>query len=121
MGRVLVTLLMTTGSDEGINPVESSVSSTKVPVPETISHLTKFSPTWRLFRDVMESVSPMDTLYEFGSPSIVTSALAVATNIIEQSNEKKKISTQPPLQAIRKMKKVRSKYILILYKTDNFF
>jgi hypothetical protein len=63
----------------------------------------------------------MDTLYEFGSPSIVTSALAVATNIIEQSNEKKKISTQPPLQAIRKMKKIRSKYILILYKTDNFF
>ena len=90
MGRVLVTLLITTGSDEGMKPVESSVSSTKVPVPETTSHLTKFSPTWRLFLDVTESVSPMDTLYGVESPWIVTLADALAAKIEEHRNRIKK-------------------------------
>ena len=56
---------------------------------------------------------------------MVTAALAVATNIIEQSNEMKKTNTQLPplLQIKKKMIKVRLKYILILYKTDkkNYF
>ena len=61
-GSILVTILMATSLDDGMKPVESMFSLTKVPVPETISHLMKFSPTWRNFLEVTESVSPMDTL-----------------------------------------------------------